>query len=63
MSKIGSTDGLSILARYTSVVAIAVASTAGSLPKNVTDDVLRSDQIAIEQKDDLSESRGSESLA
>lgn len=50
MSKIGSTDGLSILARYTSVVAIAVASTAGSLPKNVTDDVLRSDQIAIEQK-------------
>ena len=63
MSKIGSTDGLSILARYTSVVAIAVASTAGSLPKNVTDDVLRSDQIAIEQKDDLSEGRGSESVA
>ena len=63
MSKIGSTDGLSILARYTSVVAIAVASTAGSLPKNVRDDVLRNDQIGIEQKDDLSESRGSESLA
>jgi hypothetical protein len=62
MSKIGSTDGLSILARYTSVVAIAVASTAGSLPKNVTDDVLRNDQIAFEQKDDQSESRGSESL-
>jgi hypothetical protein len=63
MSKIGSTDGLSILARYTSVVAVAVASTAGSLAKNVTDDVLRSDQIAIEQKDDQSESRGSESVA
>jgi len=63
MSKIGSTDGLSILARYTSVVAIALASSAGSLPKNVTDDVLRSEQIAIEQKDDLSEGRGSESLA
>ncbi len=63
MSKIGSTDGLSILARYTSVVAIAVASSAGSLPKNVTDDVLRSDQIAIEQKDDLSEGRGSEAGA
>ena len=62
MSKIGSTDGLSILARYTSVVAIAVAS-AGSLPKNVVEDVLRSEQIAIEQKDDLSEGRGSESLA
>ena len=63
MSKIGSTDGLSILARYTSVVAVAVASTAGSLPKNVMDDVLRSDQIALEQKDDLSEGRGSESVA
>ncbi len=63
MSKIGSTDGLSILARYTSVVAIAVASSAGSLPKNVTDDVLRSDQIAIEKKDDLSEGRGSEAGA
>jgi hypothetical protein len=43
MSKIGSTDGLSILARYTSVVAIAVAS-AGSLPKNVFEDVPRNDQ-------------------
>jgi hypothetical protein len=63
MSKIGSTDGLSILARYTSVVAVAVASTAGSLPKNVMDDVLRSDQIALEQKDDLSEGRGSEAGA
>jgi hypothetical protein len=55
MSKIGSTDGLSILARYTSVIAIAVAST-GSLPKNVVEDVLRSDQITIEQKDDQRES-------
>ena len=51
MSKIGSTDGLSILARYTSVIAIAVAST-GSLPKNVFEDAPRNDQIAIEQKDD-----------
>jgi len=63
MSKIGSTDGLSILARYTRVVAIAVASSAGSQPKNVTEDVLRSDQIAIEKKDDLSEGRGSEAGA
>jgi hypothetical protein len=55
MSKIGSTDGLSILARYTSVVAIAVAS-AGSLPKNVFEEVPRNDQIAIEQKDDQRES-------
>lgn len=51
MSKIGSTDGMSILARYTSVVAIAVAS-AGSLPKNVFEDAPRNDQIAIEQKED-----------
>ena len=55
MSKIGSTDGLSIIARYTSVVAIAVATT-GSLPKNVFEDAPRNDQIAIEQKDDQRES-------
>jgi hypothetical protein len=58
MSKIGSTDGLSILARYTSVVAIAVASAGGSLAKNVSEDVLRSDQIAIEQKDEQREVKG-----
>jgi hypothetical protein len=50
MSRIGSTDGLSIIARYTSVVAIAITSTAGSLPKNVSEDELRSDQIAMEQQ-------------
>ena len=55
MSRIGSTDGLSIIARYTSVVAIAIASTAGSLPKNVSEDDLRSDQVTIEQRDDRSE--------
>lgn len=52
MSRIGSADGLSIIARYTSVVAIAITSTAGSLPKNVSEDELRSDQIALEQRDD-----------
>jgi hypothetical protein len=55
MSRIGSTDGLSIIARYTSVVAIAITSTAGSLPKNVTEDELRSDQVAMEQRDDQRE--------
>ena len=55
MSRIGSTDGLSIIARYTSVVAIAITSTAGSLPKNVSEDELRSDQIAMEQRDDQRE--------
>ena len=52
MSKLGNADGLSIIARYTSVIAIAVTSTAGSLPKNVSEDDLRSDQIALEQRDD-----------
>jgi hypothetical protein len=58
MSRIGSTDGLSIIARYTSVVAIAITSTAGSLPKNVSEDELRSDQIAMEQRDDQGETQG-----
>ena len=52
MSRFGSADGLSIIARYTSVIAIAVTSTAGSLPKNVSEDELRSDQIALEQRDE-----------
>lgn len=52
MSRIGKTDGLSILARYTSVAVIAVASTAGGLPKNVLEDGLKADQIVLEQKDD-----------
>ena len=52
MSRFGSADGLGIIARYTSVIAIAVTSTAGSLPKNVSDDDLRSDQVALEQRDD-----------
>jgi hypothetical protein len=58
MSRIGNTDGLSIIARYTSVVAIAITSTAGSLPKNVSEDELRNDQIAIEQRDDQREGTG-----
>jgi len=52
MSRFGSADGLSIIARYTSVIAIAVTSTAGSLPKNVSEDDLRNDQVTFEQRDD-----------
>lgn len=65
MSKIGKMDGLSILARYTSVAAIAIASTTGTLPKNVSDDDLRGEQLAIEQRDDrdTGESIGSEAVA
>jgi hypothetical protein len=55
MSRLGSTDGLSIIARYTSVIAIAVTSTAGALPKNVSEDDLRSDQVALEQRDEQRE--------
>jgi hypothetical protein len=58
MSRIGNTDGLSIIARYTSVVAIAITSTAGSLPKNVSEDELRNDQVPIEQRDDQPEGTG-----
>ena len=58
MSRIGSTDGLSIIARYTAVVAIT--SSAGSLPKNVSEADLRSDQIALEQRDDQREGCGQE---
>jgi hypothetical protein len=58
MSRIGNADGLSIIARYTSVVAIAITSTAGSLPKNVSEDELRNDQIAIEQREDQPEGTG-----
>jgi hypothetical protein len=58
MSRIGNADGLSIIARYTSVVAIAITSTAGSLPKNVSEDELRNDQIPIEQRDDQPEGTG-----
>ena len=43
---------------YTSVVAIAITSSAGPLPKNVSEDDLRSDQIAIEQRDDQREGSG-----
>jgi hypothetical protein len=52
MSRLGNADGLSIIARYTSVIAIAVTSTAGSLPRNVSDDDLRSDQVTCEQQNE-----------
>jgi hypothetical protein len=52
MSRFGSADGLSIIARYTSVIAIAVTSTTGSLPKNVSEDDQRSDQMTFEQRDE-----------
>jgi hypothetical protein len=46
---------LSIIARYTSVIAIAVTSTTGALPKNVSEDDLRNDQVAFEQRDEQRE--------
>jgi hypothetical protein len=55
MSSSNQFDGLSILARYTSVVAIAVASS--SLPlKGAANDQVRDDQTRVESSED----RGSE---
>jgi hypothetical protein len=55
MSSSNQFDGLSILARYTSVVAIAIASS--SLPlKGAANDQVRDDQARVESSED----RGSE---
>jgi hypothetical protein len=51
MSRLGQSDGLSILARYTSVVAITIAS--ASLPlKNAGNEQLRDDQVKAESSED-----------
>jgi hypothetical protein len=51
MSRLHQSDGLSILARYTSVVAIAVAASA--LPwKSATDEQARDDQVKVESSED-----------
>ena len=51
MSKLHQSDGLSILARYTSVVAIAIASSALPL-KNGASDQARDDQVKVESSED-----------
>jgi hypothetical protein len=51
MSKLNHLDGLSILARYTSVLAIAVASS--SLPlKGSANDQARDDRARVESRED-----------
>jgi len=50
MSKLHQSDGLSILARYTSVVAIAIASSA--LPLKSGSDQARDDQVKVESSED-----------
>jgi hypothetical protein len=51
MSKSYQSDRLTILARYTSVVAVAIASS--SLPlKDATNDQTRDDQARIESRED-----------
>jgi hypothetical protein len=50
MSKIGNMGELNILARYTTVMAISIASTTGSLPKNTLEHDLTDGQNAIEQR-------------
>jgi hypothetical protein len=44
-------DGLSILARYTSVVAIAIASSSMPL-KGAANDQIRDDQARVESSED-----------
>jgi hypothetical protein len=51
MSKLHQSDGLSILARYTSVVAIAIASSAVPL-KSAANDQVRDDQVKVESSED-----------
>jgi hypothetical protein len=51
MSRLNHLDGLSILARYTSVVAITIASS--SLPlKGTANDQARDDRATIESSED-----------
>ena len=51
MSKLHQSDGLSILARYTSVVAIAIASSALPLKSGASDQA-RDDQVKVESSED-----------
>jgi ribosomal protein L12E/L44/L45/RPP1/RPP2 len=51
MSKLHQSDGLSILARYTSVAAIAIASSALPLKSGANDQV-REDQAKVESSED-----------
>lgn len=51
MSRLNQSDGLSILARYTSVVAIAIASS--SLPlKSAANEQAKDAQVKIESSED-----------
>ena len=51
MSKLHQSDGLSILARYTSVVAIAIACSALPLKSGASDQA-RDDQVKVESSED-----------
>jgi hypothetical protein len=51
MSRLHQSDGLSILARYTSVAAIAVASSALPL-KSAASEQARDDQVKVEASED-----------
>ena len=51
MSRFNQSDGLSILARYTSVVAIALASSATPLKSGANEQV-KDDQIKAESSED-----------
>jgi hypothetical protein len=57
MSRLHQSDGLSILARYTSVAAIAIASSA--LPfKSAANEQARDDQVKTEASEDAQTEAG-----
>jgi hypothetical protein len=57
MSRFNKSDGLSILARYTSVVAITIASSATPL-KSGANEQAKDDQIKVESTEDGSAETG-----
>jgi hypothetical protein len=57
MSRLHQSDGLSILARYTSVVAIAIASSGLPL-KSAANEQARDDQVKTEASEDAQTEAG-----
>jgi hypothetical protein len=61
MSKLHQSDGLSILARYTSVVAVAIASSALPLKSGANGEA-RDDQVKVESNEDSRAETGGRSI-
>jgi hypothetical protein len=61
MSRLHQLDGLSILARYTSVAAIAIASSASPL-KSAANEQARDDRVKTEASEDGQAAAGDRSV-